>query len=248
MNLNLVFRRILILTDNVSVYRRFKETFNLFDFIGVKIEYFCSYNNNVFNDMVDDSEKIDMINVKNQYKQILQKYDLVISAHCKQLFPKEMVRGVKCINIHPGYNPYNRGWYPQVFSIINKMPAGATIHEIDENLDHGKIIDQMLVDVYSWDTSESLYDRVLDAEFCLIERSIVKILENNYKATNSFQEGNLNLKKDFNDICLIDLKRSGTFGEVVDLLRALTHGEYKNAYFVDTDGKKVYIRLSLEKE
>jgi methionyl-tRNA formyltransferase len=95
---------------------------------------------------------------------ILGNFDLVFSIHCKQIFPKELVNGLKCINIHPGYNPVNRGWYPQIFSILNDLPVGATIHEIDEALDHGGIIARALVPKYSYDTSKSLYDRILEKE------------------------------------------------------------------------------------
>ncbi len=70
------------------------------------------------------------------------KYILFISLHCKQIFPQRLTDNYRCINIHPGYNPYNRGWFPQVFSILNKNTAGVTIHEIDQELDHGPIIYQ----------------------------------------------------------------------------------------------------------
>ena len=40
---------------------------------------------------------------------IIESYQLVISVHCKQIFPKRLVENVLCINLHPGYNPFNRG-------------------------------------------------------------------------------------------------------------------------------------------
>jgi len=36
--------------------------------------------------------------------------------------------------------------------------------------------------------------------------------------------------------------------EHIDLLRALTHGGFNNAYFIDDKGKKIFVRLSLEKD
>lgn len=38
-----------------------------------------------------------------------------------------------------------------------------------------------------------------------------------------------------------------TYGEVIDVLRALTHGEYRNAYFIDNHNKKVFIKIILER-
>src|SRR5690349_163732 len=66
--------------------------------------------------------------------------DVVISLHSKQIFPPGLVSGARCVNVHPGLNPFNRGWTPHVFSLVNGLPAGATIHEIDAEIDHGAII------------------------------------------------------------------------------------------------------------
>ena len=63
------------------------------------------------------------------------------------------------------------------------------------------------------------------------------------------QEGNVNLKKDFNDLCLLDMNKATTMGEAINYLRALTHGNYPNAFFVDSEtGAKVYVKISLQKE
>ena len=61
-------------------------------------------------------------------------------------------------------------------------------------------------------------------------------------------EGNINYKADFDALCPIDLNEPATYGAVIDRLRALTHAPYQNAYFVDTDGKKVYVGITLRKE
>ena len=43
------------------------------------------------------------------------------------------------INLHLSYLPFNRGKNPNVWSIIESTPCGATIHKIDEKIDTGKI-------------------------------------------------------------------------------------------------------------
>ena len=53
------------------------------------------------------------LNVHKQVSNITKNYNLVMSIHCKQLFPTELVNNVRCVNVHPGLNPYNRGWFPQ---------------------------------------------------------------------------------------------------------------------------------------
>ncbi len=192
---------------------------------------------------------IEPLDMKTEYDSIIAKHDLVISAHCKQIFPSPLVTRVKCINIHPGYNPYNRGWYPQVFSILNGLPLGATIHEIDEELDHGKIIDREKVQLQASDTSLSAYERVQKTEIKLLERNLKKILEDTYKTFTPEEEGNVNFKKDFEALREIKLDEQVTFKQAIDRLRALSHPPFKNAYFVDqVTNERIWVRVDLEKD
>ena len=56
----------------------------------------------------------------------------------------------------------------------------------------------------------------------------------------------MSLKKDFNDLLELDLDESTTVRKVIDKLRALTHGNYNNAYFIDDiTGQKIYIGVTL---
>ena len=209
-------------------------------------EYKVNYYSSEYSEIHLEGRLINKIDVKTKYQYLIDNYDIVISAHCKQFFPENLVDNVRCINIHPGLNPHNRGWYPQVFSIINKKPAGATIHEIDSKLDHGKVIVQEEEKIHSYDTSLDVYNRILDKELNLFKNNINQIFNGNY---DSFQvpEGNLNLKKDFNELCKLDLNDIGTFRKHIDLLRALTHGEYRNAFFIDENGDKVFVKIKMEK-
>jgi methionyl-tRNA formyltransferase len=173
----------------------------------------------------------------------------VFSLHCKQFFPPELISNVKCINIHPGYNPLNRGWYPQVFSIIHDLPIGATIHEIDNKLDHGPIIDREFVQKYIYDTSESLYNRVLDMEIQLLKKNLLPILKNDYSILIPEEEGNLFLKKDFNNLLEIDLNKEYKAIDLINILRALTHGKYSNAFYYNkSNGRKIFISINLHEE
>jgi methionyl-tRNA formyltransferase len=141
----------------------------------------------------------------------------------------------------------NRGWYPQVFAIINDTDIGATIHEIDEMLDHGYIVARRKVNKFSHDTSLTLYNRVVEAEIALLKENLVNILRDEYSLMKPEGEGNVNLKSDFNALKELDLAKTATYGAVIDHLRALTHGAYKNAYFFDERGEKIFVSIVLEK-
>lgn len=243
------YNKILIISDNIAQcvkVNKLLEDKNLLQ--NIVVNWSCSIYSSVeeFENLLH--QKVQQIDLKNENTvvEICTKYNLVISLHCKQLFPKSLVNAVKCINIHPGYNPENRGWYPQVFSIINETIVGATIHEIDEQLDHGKIIARMKVPIYSWDNSLDVYNRVLEAEMVLLENNLPLILNNSYKVVEPENEGKLYLKKDFNNLCNLNLDNVGTLKEHINLLRALTHGTYKNAYFIDEQtSKKVFVSIDL---
>lgn len=200
------------------------------------------------NNSRDEFSSLLSVDVSNDFEQILECYDLILSLHCGQIFPAVLVKSLPCINLHPGYIPYNRGVYSQVFSIINGLPFGATLHLMDEKLDQGKIIDQQRVPIFSWDTSLTVYERTLEAERTLLSRNLQAIIDNNFETSSPVAVGNINYKRDFANLCRIDLRKHGSFSEFIDLLRALSHGEYRNAYFVDEDGTKVYLKLELDPE
>lgn len=242
-------RKVLVVTDNGLLYKQvktilfeeFSDIANLFTFKRTKL----SKKQHLYTDGI---EELDEVNVKEEYQDIINNYDLVISLHCKQIFPLELVNSIPCVNIHPGYNPYNRGWYPQVFAIINKECLGATIHLMDEQVDHGSIIARKEVKIESYYTSKEAYEQVLEAELELFRDNIRHIVEGTYKTIEPEIEGDYHSIDDYNKLCKIDLKEKLTFGEAIDKLRALSHGAYKNAYFIDEDGNKIFIKVELTKE
>jgi len=228
---------ILVISDNVEILNQFRRIVadkNLSD--TYKFTYACSPGNHLCNTTVDvilDAPKI----IENQY--------MVLSLHCKQVFPKELTSQCRCVNVHPGYNPYNRGMFPHVFSIVNGLPCGATIHEMDSHIDHGQVICQKQVQVQSYDTSLTLYEKIVCAEIELLNVYIEDILRNTY-VTYTVDKGNINYKKDFDALCNLNLQHTGTLWNHIKLLRALSHGEYKNAYFIDDHGRKIYIKLQVD--
>lgn len=202
-------------------------------------------------ELFDDEIKsgiVTVIDFKKQYNDLLKNFNIGFSIHCKQIFPAELVNSIRCINIHPGLNPYNRGWFPQVFSIINKKPVGATIHIMDEQIDHGDVLFQEEVCIYEWDTSKAVYDRVLEAEYSLLESNIKEIVNGSAVSSKMSEEGNYNSIKEYNKIREIDLDRQLTMREAIDYLRAMTHQPYKNAYFYNGNGERIFVSIELEKD
>ena len=179
---------------------------------------------------------------------ILSRYNRVFSIHCKQLFPSNLTQSIRCYNLHPGYNPDNRGWYPQVFAILHDTIIGATFHEMDDKLDHGNIVARAEVEKHPWDTSKSLYDRVVTREIDLWKQNISDILNDTYQAIPPEHEGEIRTRRDFQELKRLDLNHQGTLQEHLDLLRAMTFEGYDNAYFEDEQGLKIFVSLKINKE
>jgi methionyl-tRNA formyltransferase len=188
------------------------------------------------------------LDINSHMPEIISNYGLVLSIHCKQIFPSNLVEKVRCINIHPGFNPHNRGWFPHVFSIINGRPAGVTIHVMDKYIDHGGIIVQRECKIEPWDTSLSLYEKIMKLERELLFEYYLIIRDNTYQPFHTNDLGSFNQKKDFEALRRINLDEQGDFRKFVNRLRALSHGEYRNAYFIDDFGQKIYIKVVLEPE
>lgn len=233
---------VLILTDNPFIYRNIHKIIEIRNKENLNV-HFCR--SNVSNNI--ENLPAEGIDVKKEFNLLYDKYDLIISAHCKQIFPGKLVENVRCINIHPGYNPVNRGWYPQVFAILHDLPIGATIHEMTNDLDHGPIIAREKIEKYSWDTSETLYNRVLNKEIELFDNNFESIMDNNYNKIVPENEGNIFSKKDFKSLLHIDLDEKVTYADAIKRLRAVSHGNYKNAYFISPEGEKVYVNIVLSK-
>lgn len=149
------------------------------------------------------------------------------------------------VNLHPAYLPYNRGQYPNVWSIIEGTPAGVTLHYIDPGIDTGDVIAQLQVPIEPVDTGETLYRKLEKACVDLFKEIWPKIrLGQAPRIPQSEDEGTYHRTKDVKNIDCIDLDRTYSARELIDILRARTFPPYPGAYFTH-EGRKVYLRLQL---
>jgi len=236
-------KQIIVITDNANIYSNFKRLLSKLALENVSFSFYCSPGNKTL-----FRSEIEELEIAKSIPFLIENCQLLLSLHCQQLFPEALITKLRSVNVHPGLNPHNRGWYPHMYAIINGKPTGATIHEIDTSIDCGAIIAQKQVEVYSYDTSETLYKRVLDTEMELLEKHLSSIIENNYTAIPITEKGNYNSKQDFINLCEIDMQEEGTFEQFYNRLRALSYSGYKNAWFRDEKGIKIYMNLNIEKE
>ena len=168
---------ICIFTDNAYIYEGFCALLPRFP------EHTFDFFYSPWNAAFSPRENFRPLRLKEQGADFYDRYDLFLSLHSKQLFPDALVENHLCINVHPGLNPHNRGWFPQVFSILNGLPVGVTIHKMDAALDHGPILWQEELPIYPQDTSKDVYDRILTKELELLDAHLGDILTGNYTLT-----------------------------------------------------------------
>lgn len=150
------------------------------------------------------------------------------------------------VNLHPALLPYNRGQYPNVWSLVEETPAGVTLHYLDRGIDTGDIIAQKQVAVEPVDTGETLYRKLEKASVQLFQETWPLIKTGAAPRRRQSQDsGTSHRQRDVESIDEIDLRRHYQAGNLINILRARTFPPYKGAYFL-ADGKKVYIRLQLE--
>ena len=83
------------------------------------------------------------------------------------------------INIHPSLLPAFPGLHTHHRAIEAGCKfAGATVHQVSAELDHGHILAQAIVPVLEGDTAEGLAARVLTQEHLIYPAAIAKLLEN----------------------------------------------------------------------
>lgn len=152
------------------------------------------------------------------------------------------------VNLHPAYLPYNRGAYPNIWSIVERTPAGVTLHYVDAGVDTGDIIARRQVPIEPVDTGATLYRK--------LEQACVDLFEETWPLIRSGQasripqgkeEGTYHRTQDVEQIDHIDFDRAYTTRELIDVIRALTFPPYPGAYFIH-EGRKVYLRLQLSYE
>jgi phosphoribosylglycinamide formyltransferase-1 len=83
----------------------------------------------------------------------------------------------RLVNIHPSLLPAFTGLNTHQRAIDAGCKfAGATVHLVTAELDHGEILDQAVVPVLRDDTALTLAERVLTQEHVIYPRAVAKLL------------------------------------------------------------------------
>ena len=167
------------------------------------------------------------------------KPDFLISVNYRYILPKEIYNLADfAINIHGSLLPKYRGRTPHVWSIINgEKESGITCHMIEETVDTGEIISQIVIPIEKDDTGYSLLKKFEANYPTILVDSIDKLLNE-----NQLDKQDENLASYYGkrtpDMGYIDFRK--TASEVINFVRAQSE-PYPGAYYYLIDGRKIIL-------
>ena len=131
------------------------------------------------------------------------KIEYIISYGYKYLISKEIITFIKdkIINLHISYLPFNKGYYPNLWSHIEGSPSGVSIHRIDQGIDTGDIIFRKIIKVdKEVNTFESSYEILKNEIEDLFSNKWRKIREGAYTIIKTKENGSYHAKKEGDQI------------------------------------------------
>lgn len=152
-----------------------------------------------------------------------------------------------CFNLHPGLLPHGRGADPNAWAIIDREPAGATLHWIDAGIDTGDVVAQRPVAVEPTDTGESLYRRLEGACIELLTDCWPSIAAGKAPRHPQGRGGSSHRRTDLRAAERIDLNAQYSGRELLDRLRALTFPPHPSAFF-EEHGRRIRVRVELTED
>jgi methionyl-tRNA formyltransferase len=187
---------------------------------------------------LNDSEELRRLDAMRPDLGVSVLFGYILKREVLERFP----RG--CVNLHPGYLPYNRGAYPNVWSIVDGTPAGATLHWIDEGVDTGDVVAREEVPIEPFDTGESLYRKLEAAALSVFRAAWPLVRAGKAPRLPQAGAGTVHRVGDVAAIDEIDRDRMYRAGDLLDILRARTFPPHPGAFFRD-GGRKVYVDVRL---
>mgnify|MGYP001419413901 CR=1 FL=1 len=187
-------------------------------------------------------ETLDLLRALKPDIAVSAMFDYILRKPVLDLFPQG------CLNLHPSYLPFNRGQYPNVWSIVEGTPAGATLHYMDETIDTGDIVAQIETPVSPYDTGETLYRKLEEDAVTLFQKTWPLLRAGTASRTPQPREGGgCHRVRDVEAIDAIDLDATYTARDLINRMRARTFPPHSGVYY-DVNGQRVYVRLQLLRE
>ena len=153
------------------------------------------------------------------------------------------------INFHPSLLPFNRGKHYNFWALVEQSPFGVSLHKIDKGVDTGEIVAQKSID-YDWeDNGETLYYKAQKEIVNLFKSSYPLIRQSQLVTTpQNLSEGSFHLSSEMDLVSKIDIDKSYTAQQLLNLLRARTFQGHPACWFEDIDGQKYEVKIQIKRK
>lgn len=111
--------------------------------------------------------------------QRLERPDFIFTAGYDKILDPELLNIPKIgtINIHFSPLPKHRGFFPEVWSILEDEKGGVTLHWVNNEINGGDIIDRETVSISTCDTSFDLYLKLSKVGLKILKKNFPQILK-----------------------------------------------------------------------
>ncbi|MDQ1815082.1 formyltransferase family protein [Massilia sp. CCM 9210] len=141
------------------------------------------------------------------------------------------------VNLHPGYLPYNKGFYYYAWAVLDGTPAGVSIHRIASEVDAGPVISQKLVTIEGTDTGDIIYDKHVAASVQLFQLTWPALEAGDYKVFRQLHGGTRKKISETNQALEIDPYATYVARDLINMLRVFSFSG-SGGCTMQIDGKK----------
>lgn len=173
--------------------------------------------------------------------------DFLVSVHFPYLVPPSVLglprRG--CLNLHPAYLPFNRGWHTATWAILDGTPLGATLHYMDEGIDTGAIVHQERLEVEPGDTAATLYPRLFALEVEVFKEGWRRVVEEGSKGSPQTGLGTAHGRDDLrrSGVQRVELDEPTPPRALLRRLRGLSTSRVEEAAYFEETGRRFRVQV-----
>jgi len=135
---------------------------------------------------------------------------------------KELLDAVngRAVNLHPSLLPWCRGTHTNVWPLVERCPAGVTLHAMVPEIDAGPVLIQREVAVKASDTGGTLYRKLEEAALQMLLDSWPQLVLEAWPGEAPTGQSTRHRVADFERVQSYEMPESGPVREFFDLLRA----------------------------
>ena len=153
---------------------------------------------------------------------------IFFSLHFDKIIETQKFLTTRFYNIHFSLLPKYKGMHTTAWPILNgENRSGVTLHEIDDGIDTGRIIDQYVFQIDENDNAEKVFLKYITTGIKIFKSNIEKIINNNYKSYNQSKNNSSYYSKNSINFKKYKINFNKTAFEIHNQIRAMVFEYYQ---------------------